>query len=173
MTDFNTKLNELATGFLATAKNSLSRDGALMPVVFLIDKDMAEIKAIGLKFDGHEQKRKAYDAVTQMAIESNAHAIIMINDVRYRNIAPDKARETMANIGPGDICDDERNPEALVMAVLPRHGAEYFVMAKYIRLNNAIVFGSEDRMDNGPGKAPVQFNLIPESWRKAVTANSN
>ena len=173
MTDFNTKLNELATGFLSTAKNSLSRDGALMPVVFLIDKDMAEIKAIGLKFDGHEQKRQAYDAITQMAIESDAHAIIMINDVRYKKIAKEHARETLEKIGPGDICDDEQNPEALVMAVLPRHGAEYFIMAKYIRLNNAIVFGSEDRMDNNGSGYAVQFNLIPDSWRKAVTANSN
>jgi hypothetical protein len=173
MNDFNTKLDELATHVLAAAKQNLSATGKLLPVAFVIDKDFAEIKCLGLVFDGHEEKRAAYDAIAQLAIKSDAHAIITINDVRYKTIAKEQAREEMAkDYRHGEICDNPENPEAIVMTILPRTGPEHAVMAHYRRVGENIIYGEENRLGND-SKNRIRINLIPESWRQAVTARQN
>ena len=155
---------ELALDLLKQAKEKLRTNKSFTATVFLVYPFHVEI--LELSFQRPEEKYASFANVIEMAVGTNADAIISITDQRVRTLPSKTATEQFRKrYRQGDL-EAEKASEVLGMIVSPRDGADWGLSVAYKRTDDtgSIVYGRA----KSNTRPPYTNNLIPESWKKAA-----
>ena len=157
---------ELALDLLKQAKEKLRTNKSFTATVFLVYSSSVEI--FELPFQGAQQLYASFTNVVEIAVRTNAEAIISITDQRVKTLPSKTAREQfLKRYRHGDL-EAEKAPEALGMIVSPRCGPDWGLSVAYKRNDDtgSIVYGRA----KSNTLAPYKNNLIPEGWKSSAKA---
>lgn len=153
-------LTEFTDGLLETSKGILATGQDLMPIFATISLKSG-VTIMGLSFDGTEQKRAVYAAISKLVAKADVDCCVTINDSWCKSTPADASKAELNRLDNEGIANDPDKTEAIIMFISPKDGEDSMVVQRYHREAGAIVW---DGKATEPG-AVLTNRLIPPTWK--------
>ena len=153
----------------------LDPDKELTQVAFVLTKKMREVdgkqqhesRLIPMSWENEAGKAGMIAALHAYIKAQDGVALVLVLDARFKSMPNDaQSEEYLNNYEPGQLTDDESNPEALVIVACGERMIPWVRITPYRRGMDGKVVKFDEPVVNGYQNGNFESRFIPQFWKQ-------